>query len=222
MKKKIELVEKLIKDSKQCSAVEDYHNAIKKLEQVLDILQKCPPIEAEYIDDVLWGLGNLYGVTQQHERATKIEEIEISNMLNYYNVENFVNARLPEEVASKLASLYLCLGTDYMSLGMNEKAREQYTIGYTLSFFNFGEFDERTLKQAYNIAATEWLCGDEKEGIRQIEYCYYDMRDHLGENSQYTLKAKQTLLQVGEKPDELYNMHQKFRKNAKELLNNIE
>ena len=221
MKKDVREIERLIEEGRFRTVDEDYQGAIESMEQALKIIKKYPFLGDSYLDSVFWTLGNLYGVTKQYEKAVKIEELEIGNMLKRHRITCLNNARLSEEDASRLISLYLCLGTAYMNLNQSEKARDRYAMGYTLAYVHFGEFDERTLKQAYNIACRELFSGNQTEGIRQLKYCYYDMREHLGENSEYTQKAKSILLQVEENPDELYANHMELRKIVREELSKM-
>lgn len=212
MNKNVREIERLIEESRLRTVDEDYQGAIESMEKALEIIEKYPFLGSSYLDFVLWTLGNLYGVAKQYEKAVKIEELEISNMLQRHRITCLNNAKLSEEDASRLISLYLCLGTAYMNLDQSEKAKDQYAMGYTVAYVHFGEFDVRTLKQAYNIACRELLSGDQTEGIRQLKYCYYDMREHLGESSEYTQKARSVLLQVEENPDDLYTKHMEMRK----------
>ena len=216
MNKNVREIEKLIAEGQHYATSGAYQDAIDSMEQALEIIKKHPFLDGSYADAVTWMLGNLYGVTRQYEKAVEIEEQQINAMLERHHITNISDAQLSEEDATKLISLYLCLGTAYMNLEQPEKAKNQYALGYTMAYMNFGEFDERTLKQAYNIACRELLSGDQAEGIRHIQSCYYDMREHLGENSEYTRKAKDTLLQLEENPDELYAKHMKMRKLVRE------
>lgn len=221
MNKNVREIERMIEESRIRTMDEDYQGAIESLEQALEIIKKHPFLGGSYLDEVLWTLGNLCGVAQQYEKAVKIEEVEISNMLKRKHITCLNTAKLSEEEASRLISLYLCSGTAYMNLDKPEKARNQFALGYTLAYIHFGEYDVRTLKQAYNIACQELLSGDQAEGIRQLKYCYYDMREHLGEHSEYTQKAKSTLLEVDENPDELYARHMEMRKVVREQFSKM-
>ena len=89
------------------------------------------------------------------------------------------------------------------------------------SFNAFGEYEISTLKQAFNIACVELLNGDANEGLRQLEYCYYDMRDYLGENNELTRHAEYVLKEQNDNPDELYTAYKLVRASAREVINEL-
>jgi tetratricopeptide (TPR) repeat protein len=210
--------EEAIEKSGKFVAKGDYESAIQLLESICILMKKHPTVAADYIDFVLWTLGNLYGITSQYEKAVEIEELEINNIMKTYNIKYLNEANLDDEMASRLISLYLCCGTAYMNLNRTEEAKNQYERGYMLSYLQYGEYDVRSLKQAYNIACHELLSGEEQEGIRQIKSCYFDMREHLGIDNEYTKKAMDTLLKLKEDPDQLYKIHMEMREIIKTQL----
>ena len=64
----------------------------------------------------------------------------------------------------------------------------------------------------------ELLHGNVDEGIRQLCYVYYDMREHLGVSNEYTQRVESVLKQYGVKnPDDRYTEYITMREAARKL-----
>ncbi len=218
MKRDDKEIEKLLNKAQEHSSYGNHSKAIQCLEQARKIVQMNPFLSDKYMPDILWPLGNLYGVNKQYDKAAEVEEIELDSLLELCNSEPPNSAKLEEDIASRIVSICLCLGTAYANLEEFDKAKERYVLGYAMSFFNFGEYDEKTLKQLFNWASLEMLHGDTNEGTKQLMYCYYDMLEHLGESNYYTQHAKDVLTQAGKDMDKEYSAFVELKKASKTIM----
>lgn len=216
--KKMKYLEKAIEQAMRNVQTGDFVAAIPSFEIAFDELQKQTSCDNEMFEYVVWMLANLYGATANTEKSIQMHTLFIDYICQKYQVSNLAEVKMPEEKLSQLISLLLGLGKAYVQTNHLDAARRQFEMGYTLSFMNFGEFDERTLKQEYNMACINLYDGNEAEAIRQLKFCYFDMREHLGTLHPITKKAEETLGLCEQKPDELYREHLMMKKYALELM----
>ena len=156
---------------------------------------------------------------ESYEKQIELYQEKINEIWDKNEATNLVEAEFTEEEADCLVSHFLNMGTLSMRVDAREDAMEYYSVGYFLAYKHFGEFDERTLKQSYNMACVDMFSEnpeEQLESIRQLEYCYYDMREHLGETNQYTKIARKLLKKFSKNPDQLYKDHLRMRKMIQE------
>lgn len=218
MKSSNKNIEELINKANCYSAQHDYPNAIVCLKRAIEIFEVDDNNVVLYFDNVLWPLGKLYHTTKQYDEALKIENIEYDLLLSMDNPDgNFT--KLSEDSARRFVKFCLSHGVTYSLLNKPTDARNIFSLGYWISFHHFGEFEIETLKLAYNIASVELMHGNKDEGIRLMEFCYFDMREHLGTENECVKQVEGVLKIVkDEDPSQLYKNFLEFRKNAKETL----
>ena len=221
MKSSNNSLEELITKAKCYSAQNDYSNAIVCLNQAIELFEVNDNNVVFYFDNVLWPLSNLYHATKNFEEALKIENIEYEILLSMDNPDGN-HTELSEDSARRFVKFCLSHGVTYSFLNKPDDARNIFSLGYWISFHHFGEFDIETLKLAYNLAGIELMHGNKEEGIRLMEFCYFDMREHLDIENDYVKQAENFLKSVkDDEPSQLYEKHIECRKNAKEALDSI-
>lgn len=199
----------------------DYPNAIACLNNIIKEI-KIDDRNIDYIlDNVLWPLGNLYHAINQYDKALEIENMEYEWLFTRDNSnENFLN--LSEALAKKMVKFCLSHGVTYSCLNRSVEAKDIFELGYWIAFHYFGEYDIETLKLAYNIAGIELEHGNTEEGIRQMKYCYYDMREHLDRENEYVIRAETVLKNVLDiDPNQLYEEHFENRIISKKAIDSF-
>lgn len=211
-------LEELINKANYFSAQNDYSNAIVCLNQAIELFEVNDNNVVFYFDNVLWPLSNLHHATKNYDEALKIENIEYELLLSMDNPDGDFT-ELSEDSARRFVKFCLSHGLTYSYLNRPNDSRNIFSLGYWISFHHFGEYNVETLKLAYNLAGIELMHGDKEEGIRLVEFCYFDMREHLDIENDYVKRVEDFLKRVkNDEPSQLYEKHIECRKNAKEAL----
>lgn len=183
-----------------------YGKSIEILEKTIDSLGEVSLLSNDLIDIyyfIIDKLSSLYSLTGAHQKSIDMSMILIENLLKDHSQEDGAlitqdNMSFKEKNLNQLISQYLGIGASYSRLGKYFEARRNLEKGYFISHTHYGDKDERTLKLNYNLAANEMQGIDFQEGLRQLCIVYKDMQNYLGEDNEYTQKAKEVLLEIGE------------------------
>lgn len=181
---------------------EKYEESIAVLEQILFSIGEISPLSSELEDIncfVIDKLASLYSLVGGHRKSIEMSMTLIEYLLSEHTQKNGDiitqdNMSFNKERLNKLISLYLGVGASYSRLSEYIDARRYLEKGYFISHTHYGDEDERTLKLSYNLAANEMQGIDYHEGLRQLRFVCNDMQKYLGDNNEYTLKAKDVLM----------------------------
>lgn len=183
--------------------VKDINAAITILEQLKDSLKVDLIQNKKKYSYVLDSLSSLYNSINNHEKTIE-NDCELLDILTkehaqkYGNLISKDNLDYNETTLNKIISLYLGIGASFSRLKKYHEAKQYLEKGYFISYFSYGDKDERTLKLNYNLAANEFSGINPREGIRQLNFVYNDMLNYLGTNNKYTVKARNLLISLGE------------------------
>lgn len=208
---KLRVVELYISEKMYIRAVEVLENL---LADICDKSEFYDPNEALLCDvyyESVGKLGSLYSVLERHEDAIKMQIITLDHLLEEHtNINEKIitvdNFNVDPSKRDAIISAYLNLGASYSRINEYKEANNCFSKGYFIAFTAYGDNDERTLKQSYNIAANYIKMGEVQEGYRTLKYIHQDMVKYLGENNKYTIKAANLLncftkLQVAQDDD---------------------
>ena len=175
-------------------------NILEELFTVLELeLHNSNSYQQGLYVDIVSLLSGLYNELGLHQECINKDLILLNRLLDSYrhkngliltpdNVTNF-----DEDTRNKVVSLYLGIGASFSRMGEYIEARDYLELGYFISVLSYGDRDVRTLKLNYNLAANEMEGIDFIEGLRQLRFVYDDMVKYLGNDNQYTIKAKELL-----------------------------
>lgn len=99
------------------------------------------------------------------------------------------NIDLVSSSAHTIIDLYQNIGLAYSRLNNYPEARTYFEQGYFISFYNLGEYHEKTLKLQYNLVINELMQFEQREALRQLAYLTADLIQYLGADHEYTKKA---------------------------------
>ncbi|GFZ32440.1 hypothetical protein CSC2_29660 [Clostridium zeae] len=143
-------------------------------------------------------LGSLYSVLEQHEDAIKMQIVTLDHLLEehtniYEKIITVDNFNVDPSKRDAIISACLDLGASYSRINKYEEANSCFSKGYFIAFTAYGDNDERTLKQSYDIAVNYIKMGELEDGYRVLTYIHQDMVKYLDENNKYTIKAANLL-----------------------------
>lgn len=183
-----------------------YKDSIEILEQIINDLGDVSSLLNNLTDLYYWIINlleSLYSQINEYRKSISMSKVLIEKLLKEHSQKNGElitqdNMNFDTETRNQLISKYLGLGASYSRLGEYIEARKSLEKGYFISCTYYGDKDERTLKLNYNLAVNEMKGINYQEGLRQLHFVYKDMQSHLDEGNEYTLKAKEVLLELGE------------------------